>query len=109
MEIALRQLHLKDDEIRQILYAFRRLLPLKVAFYPGMEEDGRAIFFKDHEEYAQTMNWLNDLMRSNGYEEPIFRDIGDYKICAEDYNFYYELKTEEQLIEEEAKRKNAAK
>ena len=73
-----------------------------------MKDDARADFYRNHEMYAEKMNWLNDLMRSNGYEEPIFRDVDDFITSSEDYNYYYELKTEEQLIEEETKRNNAA-
>ena len=66
---------------------------------------GKKVFTERHDEFLPKMQWINDFVRSKGFDEVVFRDTGDYDVSSADYDYYYELKTPEQLIEEEAARK----
>lgn len=70
-----------------------------------MMKKGKKVFDKDKELYQERMTWINNFMKSKGYNEDIFRDIDDYDLSSDDYDYYYGLKTPEQLKEEEKARK----
>lgn len=107
IEIGLNDLKMSDDDLRKIFYAFRKLVVLKKIPSAVFTEDARNIFNADHETYTERMNWLNEFLNSKGYQEPIFRNPNDFNTSSEDYDYYYELKTEKQLVEEEKARKSA--
>ena len=87
----------KDDLIK-IYRAFDQLLLLRKATDPELEKSAEMIFHEELDIYQARMRWLNEFLQSKGYPEGIFRNIHDYKTCVDDYDYYYELKTYEQII-----------
>ena len=93
------------EDMRSIYFAFERLEILKVLNRPKLMDIGKKVFAERHEEFLPKMQWINDFVRSKGFDEVVFRDTNDYDVSSADYDYYYELKTPEQLVEEEAARK----
>ena len=106
IEMCLKQPDCTDDQIRQIYYAFRKLVVLKAIPSEIFTKDAKAIFLADHATYLERMLRLNNFIKSFGIDIEVFRNPYDFETSSEDYDYYYELKTPKQLIEEEAARKN---
>ena len=106
IEMCLKQPDCTDDQIRQIYYAFRKLVVLKAIPSEIFTKDAKAIFLADHATYLERMLRLNNFVKSLGIDIEVFRNPYDFETSSEDYDYYYELKTPKQLIEEEAARKN---
>ncbi len=106
IEMCLKQPGCSDDQIRQIYYAFRKLVVLKAIPSEIFTKDAKAIFLADHATYLERMLRLNNFVKSLGIDIEVFRNPYDFETSSEDYDYYYELKTPKQLIEEEAARKN---
>ena len=106
IEMCLKQPDCTDDQIRQVYYAFRKLVVLKAIPSEIFTKDAKAIFLADHATYLERMLRLNNFVKSLGSDIEVFRNPYDFETSSEDYDYYYELKTPKQLIEEEAARKN---
>ena len=106
IEMCLKQPGCSDDQITQIYYAFRKLVVLKAIPSEIFTKDAKAIFLADHATYLERMLRLNNFVKSLGIDIEVFRNPYDFETSSEDYDYYYELKTPKQLIEEEAARKN---
>lgn len=106
IEMCLKQPDCTDDQIRQVYYAFRKLVVLKAIPSEIFTKDAKAIFLADHATYLERMLRLNNFVKSLGIDIEVFRNPYDFETSSEDYDYYYELKTPKQLIEEEAARKN---
>lgn len=106
IEMCLKQPDCTDDQIRQVYYAFRKLVVLKAIPSEIFTKDAKAIFLADHATYLERMLRLNNFIKSFGIDIEVFRNPYDFETSSEDYDYYYELKTPKQLIEEEAARKN---
>lgn len=104
--MCLKQPDCTDDQIRQVYYAFRKLVVLKAIPSEIFTKDAKAIFLADHATYLERMLRLNNFVKSLGIDIEVFRNPYDFETSSEDYDYYYELKTPKQLIEEEAARKN---
>lgn len=106
IEMCLKQPDCTDDQIRQVYYAFRKLVVLKAIPSEIFTKDAKAIFLADHATYLERMLRLNNFVKSLGIDIEVFRNPYDFETSSEDYDYHYELKTPKQLIEEEAARKN---
>ena len=106
IEMCLKQPDCTDDQIRQVYYAFRKLVVLKAIPSEIFTKDAKAIFLADHATYLERMLRLNNFVKSLGIDIEVFRNPYDFETSSEDYDYYYELKTPKQLIEEESARKN---
>lgn len=87
----------KDDLIT-LYRAFDKLLLLRKAAIPELEKNAEMIFHEELDMYQARMRWLNEFLQSRGYPEGLFRNIQEYRTCVDDYDYYYELKTYEQVI-----------
>lgn len=56
------------------------------------------------EEYKVKMQWVNDYVKSKGFDVIVFRNLENYEISSDDYDYYYELKTISQYKKEEEER-----
>ena len=97
------------DDLRKVYYAFEKLLVLKKNPIPERMKGKEEVFYRDKELFQERMKWINEFMRSKGYNEDLFRNIESFKISSDDYDYYYELKTPTQLKEEEEARKKEEK
>ena len=100
-------LKLTSDEVRQVYYAFDKLLVLKKHFPESYISKNRVTYTIDcrqEQSYISTMRWINAFMRSKGFPEDIFRDVTDFDTCLDDYDYYNEYKTPTQYrLDEEAR------
>ena len=103
-EIAVSSPDFSKEDLSRLYAAFEQLSVLKKFSVPEMMEPGREVFQRDHDAYRERMAWINGFMMSKGYPEPIFRDLESFETSSDDYDYFYELKTPEQLAEEEALR-----
>ena len=105
MEHILRdQLHCSDEEFRKVYFAFEKLIILKKIANQDYKKRTEDVFNRDKTTYQERMEWINEFLLSLGYDKKIFRDSSNYTISSDDYDYYYELKTPQQIKEEEAKR-----
>jgi len=109
MEICIKEPRGTDDRLRKLHYAFRKLVVLKAIPSQVFREDARRIFYAEHAMFLEKMKEIGDIVKTIGLDLVVFRDPYDFETSSEDYDYYYELKTEKQLIEEEAAREKAAK
>ena len=107
IELALTFPSINDDDLRQIFYKFRALPVLKKIPVPSWIKECKMSFYLDRGKYIHHMQWLNDFAAEKGFPEPIFRDPDNYETSVDDYDYWYELKTEKQLADEEAARRTA--
>ena len=73
-----------------------------------MMEEGKEVFERNKIEYQAKMTFISDLIASKGYTQPVFRDTEDFEVSSDDYDYWYELKTSEQLKAEEIARVNGS-
>ena len=104
-----KELNFELEDFRKMHSAFRKLIFLKKCYLPSEKKQASIVFDKNRELLGERMKWINDFMKSKGFDENVFRDLTDYETCSEDYDYYYELKTPEQLKEEEEARKKKVK
>ena len=97
-----------NEELRKLHYAFRKLLVLKKIPIPERMEGKREIFESNKEKYQAEMTFISNLIASKGYTQPVFRDMEDFEVSSDDYDYWYELKTSEQLKAEEIARVNGS-
>lgn len=95
-----------QDDLKRVYYAFEKLIILQKSKYPEDMKEQEAAFYRDLELYKERLTWINEFMRSKGFDETLFRNISSFQTSSDDYDYYYELKTPKQLEEDEAKRKN---
>lgn len=103
-EIARSNPSFSRDDLRRLYAAFEQLQVLKKYSVPAMMEAGEEVFYRDHEHYRERMAWINEFVMSKGYPEVVFRDMESFEASSDDFDFFYELKTPEQLLEEEMRR-----
>ena len=105
----MKALRMTGDEVRKVYYAFDKLLVLKKHFPLSYIQKNRVSYHIDcqgEREYITRMLWINEFMRSKGFAEDVFRNVTDFDICMDDYDYYYEYKTPAQYrLDEEARRK----
>ena len=106
-EIGREKLNFNSEDFRKMHYAFRKLVVLRKCYLPSEKKQSSIAFDKNREEFGEKMKWINDFMKSKGFDENVFRDLTDYETCSEDYDYYYELKAPKQLKEEEEARKKS--
>ena len=106
-EIGREKLNFTSEDYRKMHYAFRKLAVLRKCYLPSEIKQSSIAFDKNREALGEKMNWINDYMKLKGFDEKVFRDITNYEISSEDYDYYYELKTPKQLKEEEEARKKS--
>ena len=106
MEMCINQPGCTDDQLRKLHYAFRKLVVLKAIPSAIFTEDAKRIFIADHATFLEKMLRINNIVKSLGIDIEVFRNPYDFETSSEDYDYYYELKTPKQLIEEESARKN---
>ena len=107
----MKTLNMTGDEIRSVYYAFDKLLVVKKKFPPSYIAKNRVTFHIDcsrERKYITKMQWINEFMRSKGFEEDIFRNVMDFDTCMDDYDYYYEYKTPTQYRQDEQARSNAS-
>ena len=92
------------DDLRKVYFAFEKLVILKKMPSQHIMTSSEKVFYADIDVYREKMDWINEFMKSKGFKEVIFTDPSNYNISSDDYDYYYELKTPEQIKEEEAKR-----
>ena len=95
-----------QDDLRTVYYACQHLILLK-KFGRGDDMRKQAEAFSRDDvkpKYRELMLKINALLRSRGYPEDLFRNPDDFQTSSDDYDYYYELKTEKQLKEEEERR-----
>lgn len=95
-----------DDQHRKVLYAFERLVVLKKEDSDILSKTHARTFHLGAEEYHQKMLWINEFMRSIGFEEDIFTDIYSYETSSKDYDYYYAFKTPSQYKAEQLARES---
>lgn len=106
-EIGREKLNFELEDFRRMHSAFKKLIFLKKCYLPSEKKQAKIVFDKNLELLGERMNWINDFMKSKGFDENVFRDLKNYEKCSEDYDYYYELKTPKQLKEEEEARKKS--
>ena len=94
-----------NEDVRKIYYAFDKLSILKKEASQILADAHERTFMLEKEEYNEKMQWINDFMESKGIDEKIFKNLDDYKIASDDYDYYYEFKTPTQYKKDEEKRK----
>ena len=95
---------MRSEDVRQVYYAFDKLVILKKHMSESYRAKNRVTFSIGKDEYMERMAWINDFMRAHGLSEDIFTDITDFEAASSDYDFYYEYKTPTQYRLEEAER-----
>lgn len=86
------------DDLMKLYRAFDKLVLFRKAASPYLEKSAETIFYQDLDMYQARIQWINVFLQSRGYPEGMFRNIHDYQTCVDDYDYYYELKTYEQVI-----------
>ena len=96
------------DDLRRVYYAFEKLFILRKMASRYIMRVSEKGFYEDIDTYRDKMNWINEFMKSKGFTEEIFRDTSNYRISSEDYDYFYELKTPEQIKEEAERRERSS-
>ena len=106
----MRALNMSRDDVRQVYYAFDKLLVFKKQLPDSYIAKNRVSYHIDCErdqEYITKARWLNEFMRSKGFAGDIFRDVTNFDTCLEDYDYYNAYKTPTQYrLDEEAYKRN---
>ena len=100
----MKSLGMRAEDVRQVYYAFDKLVILKKHMPESYRAKNRATFSIVKEEYMEKMTWINDFMRAHGMTEDVFTDVTDFDTSSADYDFYNEYKTPTQYKREEAER-----
>lgn len=100
----MKSLGMSSDDVRQVYYAFDKLVILKKHMPDSYRAKNQVTFSIGKEEYVERMTWINEFMRAHGMTEDVFRDVTDFETSCEDYDFYNEYKTPAQYRQEEAER-----
>ncbi len=96
--------NISDDEYGRLITAFDNLGILrKIPGALGHARDERTFYLK-RDEFAAKMQWINDFMKSKGFPEDMFRNVTNYLISSDDYDYYYEYKTPTQYKKDEEAR-----
>lgn len=83
--------------------ALRKMSYLKDFKDENLSEKIKEAEFNEYKIVLQDkLNWVNDWMSAH-QRDKIFTDINDWKSIGDDYDYFWELRTEEQFQEEEAK------
>ena len=92
-----------DNMQSGFLYAqFRHLSFLSIYNNPNLTDDRKAADFAAYKSVIiGKLIWVNDWMAANG-RDPIFTDVNDWRAIGADYDYFWELRTEEQFAQEEA-------
>lgn len=95
---------ISNEEYSKLITAFDNLGILRKI--PGVLGNGRdeRTFYLKRDEFAAKMEWINKFMRSKGFTEDMFRNVTDYVISSDDYDYYYEYKTPTQYKKDEEAR-----
>ena len=95
-----------QDDLRTVYYACEKMILLKKNGSAAFVRKKAETFYRDDVKlkYRELMLKINALLRSRGYPEDLFRNPDDFQTSSDDYDYYYELKTERQLKEEEERR-----
>ena len=100
----MKSLGMRADDVRQVYYAFDKLVILKKHMPESYRSKNFVTFSIGKDEYMERMTWINDFMRAHGMTEDVFRDVTDFETACEDYDYYNEYKTPTQYRREEAER-----
>ena len=95
---------ISDDEYRKLLSAFHNLVILRKIPSALIRASGERTFYLKRDEYSAKMQWINDFMKSKGFPEDMFRDVTNYAVSSDDYDYYYEYKTPTQYKKDEEAR-----
>ena len=98
----MKSLGMSSDDVRKVYYAFDKLVILKKHMPDSYRSKNRVTFSIGKDEYMERMAWINDFMRAHGMSEDVFRDITDFDVSSEDYDFYNEYKTPTQYQQDES-------
>ncbi len=101
----MKALGMKSDDVRRVYSAFDKLVILKKHMSESYRAKNRATFSIGKEAYMEKMTWINTFMREHGMDEDVFRDVTDFDLSSEDYDFYNEYKTPSQYQADENERK----
>ncbi len=100
----MKSLGMCSEDVRQVYYAFDKLLILKKHLPESYRAKNRVTFSIGKEEYVKTMMWINEFMRAHGMTKDVFTDVTDFDASSTDYDFYNEYKTPTQYRREESER-----
>ena len=100
----MKSLGMRPDDVRQVYYAFDKLVILKKHMSDSYRAKNRVTFSIGKEDYMERMLWINEFMRAHGMTEDVFRNVADFETSCEDYDYYNEYKTPTPYQLEEADR-----
>lgn len=82
--------------------AFRKMASLSMYNNPKLTDERKSAEFEFSKNRIQEkLNWVNDWMAAHNRDE-IFTNVDDWKDIGEDYDYFWNLRTEQQFIKEEA-------
>lgn len=96
--------NIETIELVKVSKAFEEINLLRRSASQIMRKTNERTFLLGLEKYKEKMQWINDYMKSKGFEDAVFRNPINYKTSSEDYDYYYELKTLSQYKKEEEER-----
>ncbi len=81
--------------------AFRHLSPLNKYLDKSLSDDDKdKIFAREECVTVPKLEWVNEWMAQHG-KLPLFTDVHDWRAIAADYDYFWNLRTEEQFAQEE--------
>lgn len=93
------------EDRRKVNYAFNHLMVLEKNRSKSELKLRKRDFILCKEEYNEKMQWINDFMKSKGYDEDVFTNLDSFEESLDDYDYYYEYKTPSQYKADEEARK----